>query len=286
MSREILREPLVHFAALGAVLFCLYALAGPDPAAPRMAAPVATAADTVIVLDEVIATRLARQFEAVWNRPPTDDEMDGLLDAFVTEEILVREALALGLDADDAVVRQRLRQKMDFLLEAGASGAEPTDADLQAWLERNADSFAMPPRVSFSQVFLGEAPADAEVAAAREALALGARPDQIGERSLLPARLPASPPQAVDGTFGTGMFDAVTELPQGTWAGPVESGYGRHLVRVDSFAPGRLPPLDEIRAEVAQAWQAAEATRARKERLRQLREIYTVERLLPEGEGP
>lgn len=286
MRREILREPLVHFAALGAALFGLYALAGPDPSAPGMAAPVTIAADTVIVLDEVIATRLARQFEAVWNRPPSDDEMAGLLDAFVTEEILVREALALGLDADDAVVRQRLRQKMEFLLEAAASGAEPTDDDLQAWLERNADSFAVPPRVAFSQVFLGETATDVEADAAREALDLGARPDQVGERSLLPARLAASPPQAVDGTFGKGMFDAVADLPEGRWAGPVESGHGRHLVRVDSFAPGRLPPLDEIRAQVAQAWQAAEAARAREERLRQLREIYTVERLLPEGEAP
>lgn len=285
MLSAFLREPLLHFALAGAALFMAYAALSSGGPAPAPVAPAPDPRDTAIVVDAAIAGRLEQQFRAVWNRPPTPAEMDGLIDAFITEEILVREALALGLDADDAVVRQRLRLKMEFLLEAAGSSAEPTEDDLAAYLADNLGIFSEAPRMAFRQVFLGTDGAAAQAGAALEALRAGADPDTLGQPSLLPRRVPSSPPAAVDGTFGQGFFAAAETLPEGTWSGPVESGYGLHLVRVDRFQPGRLPPLEEIRDAVERGWRAAQAEAAKTARLQELREIYRVERTLPAAEG-
>jgi hypothetical protein len=284
---RFLKEPLLHFALAGAALFVLFDVVGSRGAAPVPATAARPAmADTSIVIDEVIVARLRQGFDAVWNRPPTEDELGGLIDSFVTEEILVREALALGLDADDSVVRQRLRLKMEFLLEAAASGETPDDSVLAAYLRDNADRFARAPRIAFSQVFLGEAPAPGAAQAALDALRGGADPGSLGQRSLLPPALPASPPQAIDGTFGRGVFEALAQMPDGLWTGPVPSGYGQHLVRVDAREAGTLPPLDAIRDEVERAWRADRAAEARDARLDELRDIYTVDHVAGPRSGP
>ena len=136
--QHILREPLVHFLALGAAIFALFAVLDDAPPPPD---------GTRIVVSEEQARRLAASFAATWRRPPSVAELDGLIDNYVREEIYVREALALGLDRDDSVVRQRLRQKMEFWTESGADAVAPTEAELRAHYEANADRFAREPRV-------------------------------------------------------------------------------------------------------------------------------------------
>lgn len=278
--RDWLREPLLHFALAGAALFVLFDVVGGagGPSATPAARP-AAAGGTTIVVDAAIVGRLAQGYEAVWNRPPTPEQLDTLIDSFVTEEILVREALLLGLDADDTVVRQRLRQKMEFLLEAAASTETPDEATLQAYLADNAETFAIAPRIGFTQVFLGEAPAEGAAGAALDALAAGQDPAAVGQRTLLPLRMPPSPPAAIDGTFGRGVAEALLALPEGEWAGPVRSGYGDHLVRIDARDPGRLPELAAIRDEVERAWRADRAAAVKAARIEELRGVYTVERV-------
>jgi hypothetical protein len=263
----LIREPLVHFLVLGAVIFGLFAAFGSGPAQRSDM--------TLLEVTEDEAAGLARQFEATWRRPPTAAELEAMIDNYIRDEVLVREALALGLDQGDAVVRQRLVQKMQFLTESGAEAAAPDEAALQAHLDANAAIFARPARLAFDQVPFGDT---AAARAALPALQGGADPAEFGVPSLLPARIPASPRQIVDGTFGNGFFDALAALPPGRWAGPVASGYGPHLVRVTEFAPRAVPPLDAIRDAVEADWRAEIRAQLREERLERLMSLYQVTR--------
>ena len=266
---RVLREPLLHFLAIGGLIFGLFAAMsepGPEPA------------DTIVVGPERIE-QLAKGFQAVWRRPPTDDELRAMIDDFVREEIYYREALALGLDSNDTVVRRRLRQKMEFLTDSGAEILEPVAGELEAYLLANEKTFRRGPRLAFEQIYLGETAAPESIRLSLSALQSDplADPSTLGEHTLLPAQLGLSPPEAVDGVFGKGFFERLAELPPGVWAGPVASAYGVHLVRIGESLAARMPPLQEIRDNVLRDWKAAKARELRELHYARLREHYVVE---------
>ena len=267
--KGVLREPLLHFFVLGAAVFALFALF--DDAPP----PVAGQTISVTADD---ARRLAAEFEATWRRPPTPDEIDHLIEQHIREEVYVREAATLGLDQGDAVIRQRLRMKMEFLTEAGAQAVDPDDATLNAHLVAHPERFARAPLLAFEQVLLEEGTGSAAVTEIRASLNGGRDPAQVTRPSLLPHAFPASPPQVIDGSFGTGFFEALAELPEGAWAGPVTSPFGQHLVRVTQREGGGLPPLAEIRDRVLQDWRSAFAAELREERFAAMRSRYEIAR--------
>jgi hypothetical protein len=273
---QLIREPLVHFLVLGAAIFALFAGFGGGPAGPSGPVPVPAAAGPALLeVTPAEARALARQFAATWRRPPRLDEMDALIDNYIREEVLVREAQALTLDEGDAVVRQRLAQKMQFLMESAAVAAEPTEAELQAHLAAHAEVFARPARIAFEQIPFADADA---AAAALAALRDGADPSLQGGPSLLPGRWPASPRSVVDGSFGGGFFDALAALPRGVWAGPVDSGYGPHLVRVTAFTPRSVPTLDAVRDAVTADWRAERRATVSAERMDALMAGYEIVR--------
>lgn len=252
MIARILKEPVVQFALIGVALFVYF-----QTTAENGPAEAATAQQ--VEISEAEIARMLDRYRTVWRRPPSLDELQSLVDTAIREEILVREALTLGLDRGDAAIRNRLRQKMQFLTDSAAQSLEPGDNMLQAHLDANPDRFALPPRIGFEQIYLGtEAGADA-VAAIRAALDGGAAFDTLGERSLLPAIVPSSARVQVDGGFGTGFFDALAALEPGEWAGPVSSGFGLHLVRVTERTGGTLPDLAEIRDKVLFDWRREQA---------------------------
>ncbi len=266
---RVLREPLLHFLAIGGLIFVLFAAMsepGPEPA------------DTIVVGPERIE-RLARGFQAVWRRPPTDDELRAIIDDFVREEIYYRVALALGLDRNDTIVRRRLRQKMEFLTDSGTNLLEPTAGELEAYLAANEQTFRLGPRLAFEQIYLGETPDPESITRSLSALRSDpvTGPSTLGQRTLLPAQLGLSPPNAIDGVFGKGFFELLAELPPGVWAGPVASAYGVHLVRILDSLPARTPPLEEIRDNVLRDWKAAKARELRELHYARLREHYVVE---------
>jgi hypothetical protein len=280
---RILREPLLHFFAIGAGLFGLFAvLRGPVAGDPAR-----------IHVDRARIAQLAGGFERTWQRPPTREELAGLVDDFVREEILYREAIALGLDRDDLIVRRRMRQKIEFLSADVAPVAEPDDAALARHLDRHADAYRIEPRVSLRQVLLSRdrrgdaAPADAQALLAR----LAADPDAeaLGDPSLLPASLPLVPLRDVAREFGEGFAAAVAQLEPGRWSGPVESSFGLHLVFVEAREAGRAPALAEVRDAVRSDWIAARRSEADEAFYRGLRERYevTIDRLdEPEAAAP
>jgi len=266
---RLLREPLFHFVVIGGLIFALFATVDDTGEEP---------ADVIVIVPERIE-QLATSFRAVWKRAPTDDELDNLIDEEVRAEVYYREALALGLDRNDAIVRRRMRQKMEFLLDTGAYFQEPAEDKLEAYFAANEEFYRTGLRLAFEQVYLGEAPAAEAVLLSLSELRSGPSVDSatVGERSMLPARLGLSPPTAVDSVFGTGFFDLVAELPPGEWAGPVVSAYGVHLVRILDTLPARTPPLDEIRDVVLKNWREAKAQEIRERDYAERRKHFTVE---------
>ncbi len=266
---RLLREPLVHFLAIGGLIFLLFG---------AVAEPIAEPPDTIVVWPERIE-QLTAGFQAVWRRPPTETELSTLIDDFVREEVYYREALAIGLDRDDTIIRRRLRQKMEFLTDTGADILQPTTGDLDAYLAANEQTYRHEPRLAFEQVYLGEAPSPETVTSFLKTLRsdLATDPSVLGERSLLPAQLGLSRPGAIDGTFGKGFFERIAEIQPGEWAGPVKSGYGVHLVHILDSQPARTPPLEEVRDAVLRDWRNAKALELRELNFGRLRQRYVVE---------
>lgn len=263
----LLREPLLHFFLFGAAIFGLFVLFDDGP-------PVVSANILEVTEDE--ARRLAAEFEATWRRPPTPVELEQMITQFVREEVYVREALALGLDRDDAVIRRRLQTKMEFLSESGAEAVQPKDTVLQAHLETNADRFSLSELVAFEQILLNETVDGEQVKQVLAGLNSGSGPGAAARPTLLPPVFRASPAQVVDATFGRGFFGALGALPLDNWSGPVETSLGRHLVRVTERRAARLPALNEIRDRVEQDWRVAFTQQLRKDRFEALLGRYDV----------
>jgi len=265
---RLLREPLFQFLIIGGLLFAFYTVVS-DPAP----API-----NQIVIEPERVAQLAAAYEAVWRRPPRDDELSALVENFVREEIYYREALALGLERGDTIIRRRLQQKMEFLTDSGAEFLEPDAGELEAYYRANQQTFQDAPHIALEQIFLGQNPALERISADLVTLQSDAETDPIslGERTLLPSQMAVSTPTAIDSVFGAGFFDELAQLPTDVWAGPVESGYGAHLVRISDHVPARVPPLAEVRDAVLREWRLEKAAELREQVYARLRVRYDV----------
>lgn len=265
--RALLREPLVHFLILGTGLFLLQARVSRDPGARTIVVPASA-------LQGMRQDHLRRT-----GHPPSAEQEAAMLQRYLDDEARYREALSLGLDRGDVIVRRRLVQKMDFLLEDGAPLPEPTDQDLAAYLTAHAERYAAPDRVTLEHVFVSrerhpDAPADA--ARLRDALAAGADPASLGDPFLRGREFRLASERDLAGVFGTGFARRVMAVPAGEWAGPIESGYGSHVVRVGERRPGGAPPLEAVRETVLRDWRAERREEASRAALDRLRASYEV----------
>lgn len=270
---SFLREPLFHFLLLGAALFAWFAVV--SPSAPEPDQP------NTIVVDDQDVERLALRFEATRQRPPSEQELGLLVDTLVRQEVLVREAERLGLDIGDEIIRNRLAQKMTFLMESGARSQVPEDDVLRTFMQDNPDRFEQPGWLALEQVFLGQTPDETAVTQAKSDLASGADPLTLGQPSQLPPYLPPSRAQQLDGTFGRGFYATVDALPSDTWSGPVQSAFGQHLVRITDRAPAQLPPFEDIRDAVIREWSRDKAQELSDARFDLMKSGYEI--ILPEG---
>jgi hypothetical protein len=265
--RRLLREPLVHFLGLGLLLFLLYGwLHGGVLRRPEE-----------IVVSRGQLQSLQMQFEGVWQRAPTPKELQGLVDSWVREEVLYREGLAAGLDRDDPIVRRRVGQKIEFLVDV-APPAALTDAELQAWLDAHADRYAIEPRFSLRQVYFDPAQhgraLDAAVAAALQALRSGKA--VAGDSTLLPATLDDAAASDIERQFGAEFAAALKDQSVGRWQGPLKSAFGLHLVEVSASAAARPATLAEVRSAVERDLSEARIDEAKKAYFEKLRAKYTV----------
>ncbi len=257
------REPLVHFLIGGLLLFAFFAWRGED---------VDPASRSIDISREQQA-RIALQFEQTMQRSPTDGELDVLVDQYIREEVLYREALRLGLNNDDAVVRKRMAQKMDYLAASRAETQQPSDTTLQAWLEKHPVRFAPDSQLSFDQLWFAERPA-ADAAKAR--LDAEGRWQDLGERISLPPSLDDASSSDVTARFGSEFVTNLEGAAKDEWEGPVRSGFGFHLIRLRDATSGPVPPLAEIRGQVENNWRAATMAKRRDEAFRILRDSYDV----------
>jgi PPIC-type PPIASE domain len=219
-----------------------------------------------------------------WQRPPTQDELDGLIREYILEEVLYREALALGLDRDDTIIRRRLRQKMEFMSEEAAALAAPTDKDLADYLAAHADQFQVAPQATFTQIYLDTRQRAKTIDADAKRLLVElnregspVKLERMGDRLLLlePHYEDVSPVE-VARIFGSAFAEALFTQPTGRWVGPIASGYGAHLVRVDAMTPaGRAAPED-VRPIVEREWQNARRKEVGEAFYEQLRSKYRV----------
>ena len=263
--RSLLREPLLHFLLIGLALFLLYGRFSPGDGGSKR-----------ILVTQVQVDDMARQFRSAFNRPPTPVELQGLVATFVREEILYREGLALGLDQDDAVIKRRIRQKYELIAEE-EQRAEPTEANLAAYLKSNPAGFIRPPVVSFEQLYFDPGTTSPEaVEAARAALAKGADPAGVGQPTMLPARVAGTSLELVERDFGESFARQVAVAPLGRWVGPIVSGFGVHLIRVTGRSRPVVPPLSEIRAAVAREWESDRRRRSSEASYRKARAEYDI----------
>jgi len=271
--KRLLQEPLVHFLVLGALIFAGYGLLN------RNQAP---AAGRIVVSQGQLAS-MGEAFLRTRQRPPTPEEWEGLIRDRVREEVYCREAVALGLDKDDTVIRRRLRQKMEFVSEDTAAQVEPTDAELSAYLAVHPESFRVQERFTFTQVFLN--PEKHGDSLARDAAGLLARLNEagasadasvVGDPFLLEHRFTAVPASEVAQQFGPQFAAQLGGMSLGRWQGPVESGYGVHLVRVSERTTGGVPALADVRDAVRREWDTARRREANEEFYAKLLERYTV----------
>jgi peptidyl-prolyl cis-trans isomerase C len=244
LINALVKEPVIQFLMIGALLFGAYGLWGPDEEG---------VAKQRIVIDEAAIESLEASFEATWKRPPTAEERQGLIEDRLAEEILYREAQKLGLDRDDVVIRRRMRQKMEFLLQDTL--ADPDEAALRAYFEANAERYAEGARYGFTQLYLGVETSTAQSEdwqALSDRLNSGApvQLEEVAQPTLLPERMTPSEASAIDRVFGTGFAASLSGLEQGAWSEPVESAYGWHLVRLDQRTDGATPDFEAARALV------------------------------------
>ena len=272
LKMRVLREPLVHFLALGAALFLLARWVG----------------DSEQEVDHIRVSAaqvelLAEGFARTWQRPPTAEELEGLIEDHVREEVYYREALAMGLDRDDTIVRRRLRQKLEFVTDDLLDTVDPTDEELARYLEQHAEAFRVPARVSFDHVYLNRdrrgdgALRDAESLLSR--LRVGAadvEPATLGDPLLLPGSFDDVSERSVASQFGADFPARLAELPADHWAGPVESGYGLHVVRIRERRAAADPTLEEVRDAVEREWRSARRQQAAEAFYRSLRERYSI----------
>jgi len=275
-SSRAAREPLVHFLLLGAAIYGLAALlGGSDEEAPDER--------TIHVTAGQIAW-LEGSWEKRWNRLPTPDERAGLIRAHVRETVLYREALAMGLDQDDTIVRRRLAQKLEFLSQDLLAPPAPEDAELEAWFAARAEQYREPALVTFTHVFIDPdrredrtlADADAILAELRALPSPDEGSDALGDPFMLQRYYPERSEPEIAKLFGAEFARSVFELEPDRWHGPVLSGYGVHLIYVHHREEARDPELEAVRERVAQDWEDERREELNDEFYAQLRARYTI----------
>jgi hypothetical protein len=270
---KFLREPLVHFLLLGAAIFVVYGLVSERD--------VGKSGHITVTQSKI--ENLAATFARIWQRPPTNWELDGLIQDYIREEVLYREALALGLDRDDTVIRRRLRQKMEFVSEDFAAQAEPSDEELLTYLESHPEAFTIEPRFTFRQVYLDPQRRGANLARDVDRLLAELQqagdngdPATLGDAFLLAHEFESISATDVKKVFGDTFVVGLSALTSGQWQGPVPSGYGVHLVYVSERAEGRIPELADVRDAVRREWANARRLESGEKFYETLLQRYTV----------
>jgi len=272
---RFIKEPVVQLVLLGGCIFAGYQYFQEEEAAVE---------EKQIHVESAQIQGMIMQWEKRWNRPPTRAEIDGLVQNYVREEVLYRQAVAMGLDKNDPITRRRTVQKLEFLTNDVAMAAEPSDAELEQFLAEHADEYRAPDRITFLQVFFnpddrGESTID-DAKGALAALVKAGEPDpettDAGDRVMLKGYFDSVTPREVARQMGSGFAESLMELEPGSWHGPVLSGYGVHLVYVYEAEKGEPATLDSVREKVVTAWYDQKKETLHSDMLENLKKDYQI----------
>jgi hypothetical protein len=262
----------VHFLLLGALIFGAFKIISSETIEPGK-----------ILITQGRIESLKVAFSRTWRRPPTASELEGLIRDYVREEVFAREAVALGLDKDDTIIRRRLRQKLEFVSEDVAAHAEPTDEQLRAYMKEHADAFRGDRRFTFRQVYLNAQQRGANLHRdAAQMLAKlrrsGGKADiaALGDSLMLENEFKALAASEAVKQFGERFAAALGEMEVGQWQGPTESGFGVHLVLMAERTDGSMPALEDVRAAVRREWINARRLEVNEKFYRTLLQRYNV----------
>jgi parvulin-like peptidyl-prolyl isomerase len=281
--RRWLRDPLLHFLLIGVALFGSYRWFHPP-------LDQADRADQIVLTPDDL-----RQIAVAWmaqgRSKPTPDQVTTLVEGKIREEVLYREALALGLDKDDTIVKRRLAQKMDFLAEDASSLREPDRHEIETWFRERSEAFAVPPRASFTHIYFSSdrrgGAGKAEAAMALQALADEPRDtpasSKLGDPFMFQDFYGDRSPAQIVALFGPEFAKSLFHAKLGSWQGPIASGYGWHLVFVDAITPSRVPAFDEVEADARAEFVAEQRARSKEKAFAVMRARYTI--VMPEEHG-
>jgi hypothetical protein len=270
-----LREPLLHFMVIGAVIYLLYAV---------FAEPAVEDTDKTIVVTAGEIEWMNTSWQKRWNRLPTSEELEGLIKQYIKETVLYREALTMGLNQHDQVIRRRLAQKLEFLAKDLVALTPPTEEELQAYFMEHQGYYTEPARYTFTQVFInpdkrGDATLDD---AEKLKVTLIARGEDIGDVSelgddlMIQSYYPEKDQAEIEKQFGSGFAESLVELSPGQWHGPVLSGYGVHLVYIHGITEPPPVVFDDVHKRVTLDWETEKGIELNQQFYDSLREQYTI----------
>jgi parvulin-like peptidyl-prolyl isomerase len=250
---RLLKEPLIQFLILGAAIYGAYAVFG---------APEEDYRDTTIIVDSNRIDSMISEWERRWNRPPSRQEIDGLIQQFIKEDVMYRQAVAMGLNKDDPVTRRRMAQKLEFLTSDLSSMQEPAEGELEQYFAENQEVYQAPDKISFSHIYFDPdareettlVDAETTLARLREKGEPGEEISQLGDRFMLQSYFASATEMDIRRQLGSGFSEVVMELEPGQWHGPVLSGYGVHLVYVYDHFAAPPPVFEDVQARVLEDW--------------------------------
>lgn len=278
MSNKITRlftEPLIQFLIIGACIYGAYALFG---------APEEDFRDTRVHVDSARINGFISEWESRWNRPPTREEIDGLIQSYIKEDVLYRQAVAMGLNEDDPITRRRMAQKLEFLTSDLAMMVQPAEGELEQYFSDNSEAYRAPDRMTFSQLFFDpDSRGNKTLEDAEEMLvrlqAAGVPTEesmQVGDGLMLQRDFVSVTLTEAARQMGSGFAESVAQLEPGSWHGPVLSGYGVHLVYLYSYEKAPPAVFEDVQAAVLENWQQEQREQFNADFLENLKTRYEI----------
>ena len=272
---RFLREPLLHFMFIGAAIYLLYAV---------FVEPEAEETDKTIVVSAGEIEWMNAVWQKRWNRAPTADELDSLIKQYIKETVLYREALTMGLNKHDQVIRRRLAQKLEFLAKDLVALTPPSEEDLQAYFMAHLNYYTEPTLFTFTQVFIdpdkrGDATLEDAENIKATLIARGENIDDVsgtGDDIMLQNYYPEKDQAEIQKQFGSGFAESLIELSPGQWHGPVLSGYGVHLVYLHSIVEPPAIVFEDVRQRVTLDWETEKGIELNDQFYKSLREQYSI----------
>ena len=271
MFKKILHEPLVHFLLLGVLIFFLYSLMNDTNDSD----------ENRIVISKAVQKQLAYRWKKKHLRPPSKEEMQTMIDKEVYTEVMSREAVKMGLDQNDLIIRRRLVQKLEFVSSDLSSLLEPTDEELKVYMKQHEKIFRKAGKTTFQQIYIDMSKGKSEIKERllriKNALDANESIQTLGDTFMLPRENRALSDYEIIHTFGKKFAQSLKSLKTGVWEGPVKSGYGLHFVYVEKREEGELPPFDEIKTQVKNAWMSEKKEKNSQDFYKTLKKNYSIE---------